>query len=98
MTTGVTTGPTPTRTSLVSIVVPTYNRHSLLRAAIASVLAQSYHNWELIIVDDGSTDETPLFLAALADERIRAITLPRCGNPARLRNVGLELARGGYVA
>ena len=59
----------------VSIVIPTYNRAGLLPAAIASVQAQTYAAWELIVVDDGSNDATPEEVAALAgaDPRIRLV-------------------------
>ncbi|MDH3458603.1 MAG: glycosyltransferase [Gemmatimonadota bacterium] len=82
----------------VSIILPTYNRWPFLNYAIQSVIAQTFSAWELIVVDDGSTDATPAFLADLGDERIQIMTLEHCGNPALVRNRGIEAARGKYVA
>jgi glycosyltransferase involved in cell wall biosynthesis len=83
---------------LVSIVIPTYNRAALLREAVQAVCAQTYSSWELLVVDDGSTDTTRAYLATLTDERIRAIWLDHSGNAALVRNVGIRAARGSHVA
>jgi glycosyltransferase involved in cell wall biosynthesis len=83
---------------LVSVVIPTFNRARYLCEAIDSVLNQTYPYWELIIVDDGSTDETQSNLETLADARVQVLRRPHEGNVARARNVGLERARGHYVA
>lgn len=88
----------PDRLPLVSVVVPTYNRTAFLRDAVRSVLAQTYADWELIVVDDGSTDSTRDDLAAIQDARVRVIERAHCGRPAVLRNVALGVARGSYVA
>ena len=80
----------------VSVVIPTFNRAHLVGATIDSVLAQDYRDVEIIVVDDGSTDDTPAVLARYGD-RIRTVRHPNRGmNPSR--NVGLELARGEFVA
>ncbi len=80
----------------VSVVIPTYNRAHLVGHTIDSVLAQSFPGIEIIVIDDGSRDETPAVLAAYGD-RIRVLRQPNNGmNPAR--NAGLALARGEYVA
>ncbi|MBF0153672.1 MAG: glycosyltransferase family 2 protein [Magnetococcales bacterium] len=82
---------------LVSVIMATRNRASLLRRSIGSVLAQSMTNWELIVVDDHSTDDTPVQLQAFQDPRIRTIrNATRCGAAASANN-GLRLARGEYV-
>jgi glycosyltransferase involved in cell wall biosynthesis len=81
---------------LVSIILPTYNRQALLREAIASIRAQTWPNWELIVVDDGSTDGTANELPR--DDRIRLITRPHTGNVAALRNAGLTHSRGTTIA
>jgi len=60
-----------TKEPLVSILLPTFNRAHLLPRAIASVLDQTYQNWELLIWNDGSTDDTEQVLQALTDPRIR---------------------------
>lgn len=86
------------RRPLVSIVMPTHNRADMLERAVASVLAQGYPEWELLIVDDGSTDRTPEILRALAaDRRIRSIRTENLG-AASARNHGLAAARGEYIA
>lgn len=87
------------RGPLVSVILPTYNRANLIGRAIASVVAQSHREWELIVVDDASTDGTPAVVRAFADPRIFLVSLPfNCGSPARPRNVGLQLARGDWLA
>lgn len=96
---GLDTAPSPWRFEpLVSVVVPTHNRIDYLREAVASVLAQTYGNWELIVVDDGSTDSTASYLRDVTDARVRGLFLDHCGIPARVRNAGIARARGDYVA
>ncbi|MCW2747132.1 MAG: glycosyl transferase family 2, partial [Nocardioidaceae bacterium] len=89
----------PSSHPLVSIVMPTWNRADRLRTAIDSVLAQSSDNWELIVANDGSTDDTAIVLGLLSsrDPRIRGLDLPHRGVSAA-RNSALQLARGTYVA
>jgi glycosyltransferase involved in cell wall biosynthesis len=80
---------------LVSIVLPTFNRRLLLGRAIDSIRAQTYGDWELIVVDDGSTDGS---LESLPDDpRIRTVPLAHTANLARIRNEGLNAARGEIV-
>jgi len=82
---------------LVSVVLPTRDRRDLVGRAVSSVQNQSYHNWELLIVDDGSTDDTPEVLAGLADERVRCFRHDGTGVCAA-RNVALAHARGELIA
>ena len=83
---------------LVSAVIPTYNRAWALGRAVDSVLAQTYKPLELIVVDDGSTDETPELLAALAARgRLTVLCQPNLGVSAA-RNAGIRKARGGLLA
>ncbi len=82
--------------TLVSIVTPTRDRVAVLPRAIASAKAQSYSNWELLIVDDGSSDGTADYLRSLDDERIRTFTGKGEGCCAA-RNIALENARGTVV-
>ena len=82
----------------VSIVLPTYNRLTYLREAVASVRTQSVASWELIVVDDGSTDGTREWVAAIGDGRIRLLTTDHCGFPSRLRNRGIASARAEWIA
>ena len=81
---------------LVSVILPVYNRAAWLARAIDSVLAQSYSNFELIAVDDGSTDETPGVINRYAG-RIAALHQPRGGAYAA-RNRALRVARGELIA
>ena len=82
----------------VSVIVTTYNRASLLPRAVASVLAQTYEDYELIVVDDCSTDDTPEVTRTFVDPRIRIVRHPdNRGHPAAV-NTGIRLARGEYVA
>ena len=82
----------------ISVVVATYNRAATLPRAIASVLAQEGARFELIVVDDASTDGTRDDLASLTDPRIRAIHAERNLGPSSARNRGLEAARADIVA
>ena len=82
----------------ISVVIPTYNRVLLLQKAIASVLAQTYTHWELIVVDDGSTDDTAEIIYSLKDSRIHLLALPHSGNIASLRNAGAKAGSGEWIA
>lgn len=84
--------------SLISIIIPTYNRSGLLPATIASIREQTYFNWELIIVDDGSDDNTEDVMAEIKDERIRLIKAGRIGIGGKIKNMGLHHARGEFIA
>ena len=82
----------------VSIVIPTYNRGYLIRAAIDSVLDQTYSNFEILVIDDGSTDNTREIINSIEDTRINYIYIDHSGRPAVPRNVGIEKSRGQFVA
>src|SRR5262249_24957180 len=82
---------------LVSVVLPTRDRRDLLARAIESVQKQSYGNWELLIVDDGSVDGTAEFLSGLAGERLRCFHHHGAG-ACGARNVALAQARGDLIA
>ncbi len=81
---------------MISVVVPAYNCASWLPEAIDSLLAQTYREREIVVVDDGSTDQTPAVLARYGD-RIRVVRSAN-GGLAAARNLGLAHARGEYVA
>jgi len=83
---------------LISIILLTYDREAYLREAVESVLAQTYVQWELLIVDDGSTDGTRAYLDTLTDPRIRRLLRAHCGNIALLKNIGVRSTRGSYIA
>ena len=86
----------PRSQSLISVVTPTHDRATLLPRAIASVQAQTHAHWEMIIVDDHSTDETPNVLASLEDPRIRSFSARARGSiPAR--NQALAVATGEII-
>ncbi len=82
---------------LFSIILPTYNRANFLPKAIQSIQQQSYHNWELLIVDDGSTDKTKEVISQyLSDERIKYIYQTNQERSAA-RNKGINQAKGKYI-
>lgn len=83
---------------LVTIIVPTYNREPFLKEAIDSVLAQDYGSWELIIVDDGSTDNSKAVIESyLQDSRIEYHYQDNAGQSSA-RNKAMAMARGEYIA
>ena len=81
-----------------SVVIATYNRADLVGKAISSVMAQTDPDFELIVVDDGSTDDTRQVVGAFRDPRLRYHYQANSGLPASARNAGIRLARGKYVA
>jgi glycosyltransferase involved in cell wall biosynthesis len=86
-----------THMSLISIITPTYNRADLLQATIESILKQEYQNWEHIIIDDGSTDNTHAAIEHyLSDNRILFIRRRNEG-AAAARNYGVSIAKGDMV-
>jgi len=83
----------------VTIVIPTYNRCEVLCLAIASVIRQTYGNWELIVVGDACTDDSEAVVGAFADHRIRWVNLTANSGSQSLPNMtGIRLGRGDYVA
>lgn len=82
----------------VSVVIPAYNRASTIGAAIGSVLRQTFTDFELVVVDDGSTDGTLEAARAIADPRLRVIAAPRNLGAAGARNLGVAQARGTWIA
>ena len=82
----------------ISIILPTYSRRRVLPRTIASVVAQDEQDFELIVVDDCSVDDTRAYLASLTDPRIRVVRPPHNVGTAGARNLGLEAARADVVA
>lgn len=82
----------------VSIVLPTYNRADMILRALHSIFRQTYTDYEIIVVDDGSTDGTEAVVTAIEDYRIRYIPLPENRGAAHARNVGIQEARYDYIA
>ena len=83
---------------LVSVIVPTYNRVAVILETINSILSQTYKNFELIIIDDGSTDDTEKIVNNVGDDRIRYFRTENWGGPARPRNIGIKKSIGKYIA
>lgn len=83
---------------LVSIVIPAFNPGNLILETINSVLNQTYQNFEIIIVDDGSTDNTKEIIKSYNDKRIKYFFQDNCGIPAKVRNRGAALSSGEYIA
>ena len=83
---------------LISIVMVNYNHEDFLGEAISSVIRQTYQNWELIIVDDGSTDESCNIIAGYHDSRIKPIYLKENGHICAATNIGLKEVKGEYIA
>jgi glycosyltransferase involved in cell wall biosynthesis len=81
----------------VSVIIPTYNRIDLLTETLDSVLHQTFADFEIVVVDDGSTDGTVDHLAGL-DPRLRLVALPHIGHLDTVRNHGLAAARGDLIA
>lgn len=84
---------------LISVIIPTYNRSSMLCGAVDCILAQTYSPLEIIVVDDGSTDETRALIQSRygSDSRVRYCYREN-GGPAAARNTGLQMAKGEWIA
>ncbi len=83
---------------LVSIVIPTYNRSYFIGQTIHTVLAQTYPSWELLVIDDGSTDNTAEAVGQINDSRIQYHRMEHCGVIGQVRNYGMKMAKGEYIA
>jgi glycosyltransferase involved in cell wall biosynthesis len=82
----------------VSVTIPTFNRRHLLARCLDSVFAQTCGDMEIIIVDDGSTDDTPEYIKSLHCPFLQYIAVPHCGSLPRLRNIALANSSGAFVA
>jgi glycosyltransferase involved in cell wall biosynthesis len=82
----------------VSIVIPTFNRAWIIADALQSVFAQTFQNFEVLIVDDGSTDDTAEVVKSFTDPRLRYIKKDQNGGCASARNTGIRAATGEYVS
>ncbi len=81
---------------LISIIMPSYNAAPFINEAVESVKGQSYSNWELLIIDDGSTDNTQAILSKFDDDRIKIFTIPNNHGVSNARNMGLSNFQGEY--
>ena len=85
-------------TPLVSIVIPTYNHAEFIIKALKSVIDQTYKNWEAIIIDNESVDETYKIINSLNDSRIKYFKISNDGVIAKSRNLGIKEAKGDWIA
>ncbi|EDZ59696.1 glycosyltransferase [Candidatus Pelagibacter sp. HTCC7211] len=83
---------------LVSIIIPTFNHADYLNKALQSVLHQTYTNWEAIVIDNHSTDDTGKVIARFNDHRIKYLKIQNYGVIAKSRNIGIKSAKGDWVA
>jgi len=81
----------------ISVIIPLYNKEHYIKDTIKSVLSQTYTNWEAIIIDDGSTDESAQITQSFCDSRIRFFRQTNQG-VSKTRNRGIELSLGDYIA
>ena len=84
--------------ALVSVMMPVYNASASIPRALASLFAQSYEEWECIVVDDGSTDGSADVVTRCRDSRVRCVRLPENRGRAVARQTALDVANGRYLA
>ena len=85
-------------TPLVSVIIPTFNHANLLGKALESVINQTYGNWEAIVVDNQSTDETNQVIGKFKNSRIQYLKISNGGIIAKSRNLGINVAKGEWIA
>jgi glycosyltransferase involved in cell wall biosynthesis len=83
---------------MISVIIPTYNRSALLKRAINSVLSQTLPVLEIIISDDGSTDDTEIMVSSYCNEKIKFLKNIHSGKPAVPRNNAIKMAKGTWIA
>lgn len=83
--------------SLITVIMPAFNREKEIQFSIRNILKQSYKNFELIIVDDGSTDNTVKVISNFNDPRIRLLCLSKNQGASTARNLGIQNAKGDYI-
>lgn len=82
----------------ISIIIPSYNRGYIIKKSIDSILNQSYQNFEIIVVDDCSTDNTESIVKSISDKRVRYIRLEKNSGANKARNVGIENSKYNLIA
>ena len=85
-------------TPLVSIVIPTYNHGNYIGKAIKSLINQTYQNWEAIIIDNQSSDQTYEEIKNYSDSRIKYFEINNNGVIAKSRNYGISISKGDWIA
>jgi len=85
-------------TPFVSIIMPTYNHANFIGKALRSVLNQTYEDWEIIIIDNHSTDQTTKIINTFNDSRFKYLKIVNNGVLAKSRNLGIEAAKGEWIA
>ncbi len=83
---------------LISVIIPTFNRAEFLKISISSVLNQTFKEFELLIIDDGSTDNTKEIIKSFNDDRIKYIYYNQNKGPSYARNTGIKLAQSNFIA
>ena len=83
---------------LVSIIIPSYNHGKFVDKALRSVLNQTYQNWEVILIDNQSTDQTNEILSKFKDSRLKFFKIDNNGIIAKSRNLGIKLSKGEWIA
>ncbi len=81
---------------MISVVIPLYNKEASIAQSLGSVLSQSYDDFEVVLVDDGSTDGSVSIVESMQDSRIRLIK-QKNGGPSKARNMGVKNAKGGWI-
>lgn len=82
----------------ISVIIPIHNRSEDLRRSVPSVLAQTERSFELLIIDDASTEDLSVVINQFDDSRIKLVRNSKKGNAASVRNTGIDLAKGEYIA
>lgn len=82
---------------LISIVIPVYNAEKFIKETIENILQQTYTNWEIILVDDYSQDNSVTVIEKYVCDKIKLIKLDKNTGPANARNVGIKVAKGNYL-
>lgn len=82
----------------VSVIIPTFNRASTILKSVQSTLKQSYHSLEVIVIDDGSADNTEQIVESIHDARVKYVRLEKNSGASYARNRGIEIASGNYIA
>jgi glycosyltransferase involved in cell wall biosynthesis len=80
-----------------SIIIPVYNGELTILSTVNSILSQTLQDFEILIINDGSNDNTLKLLNTLNDSRIQIINIVNSGGPAKPRNIGIHLAKGNYI-